>query len=328
MMKLQEWPLWRQVTTWVSLITLAALVVLTVLVGRVYISSAHSRARTVANMVEDFGAWAGKYGGVWARSPAGSGGVQSVGDFLESMPIVGKAAQPMQDSGAAASTEGGFHRKNPALMQRELSEVTNAASGHGVKFRMTSDKFMNVRNAPTRFELEAIERIRESGATESSEIKGNRLLYARRLDVVASCMGCHDTPDKAPLSVRARYPDPARGYGYKLGDVAGIISVDVPIVDHNDSVASMLGAAGWTALGLLALLITGFLWFVKRRVLGPIGAMSQAAAQASMTDVSDLRAADWDIHGGPRDSRNEIHALAAAVKRLLRSVQMQRRTRT
>lgn len=323
MIRMQEWPLWRQVMAWMAGIWLVSILVMIILVGRLYIASAESRARTVANIVEDVGTWAGKYGGVWARSAPGPEGDKKVGDFLESMIIVGQA---VQSSGPVA--EGGFHRKNPALLQRELSEVTNSHVGRGAKFRMTSDKFMNARNSPNHFELQAIESIRESGATELSEVRGNRLLYARRLDVTSGCMSCHDTPERAPLSVRTRYSDPTRGYGYKLGDVAGVISVEVPIVDGSDPVSGMMGPTGWGALALLAAVVGGFLWFLRQRVIQPIHAMSMAASSASMTDAADLRLLDFGRPAGSRHSRNEMDALSAAFRRLLRSVQVQRRAKS
>lgn len=85
-------------------------------------------------------------------------------------------------SGANDSTtapNAAFHRKNPALVQRELSDITIASPARA-KFRMTSDRYMNPNNAPSDFD-KAMNATRESGASEYSEVRGGQLLYARRL---------------------------------------------------------------------------------------------------------------------------------------------------
>ena len=66
---------------------------------------------------------------------------------------------------------GTFHF--PALVQRELSDITIASSAKA-KFRMTSDRYMNPNNAPSEFDKLAMNAIRESGASEYSEVRGGQ----------------------------------------------------------------------------------------------------------------------------------------------------------
>jgi HAMP domain-containing protein len=319
-------PLWVQFTSWLGLVALMACIMAFVLVGRAYIASAESRARTIANLVEDVGTWASKYKGAWVRSEAAN--PAAVGSFLETVTPDSVEPLPAQFTAGAwrlAVQQGTFHRKNPALIQRELSEITNA-SGQPAKFRITSDKYMNRDNAPNRFEIGAIEEIRETGAKEMTEIKGNELRFARRLTVTANCMACHDTPEKAPLAVRALYPDPKQGYGYQLGDVAGVISVSVPIIESGSGsiFGSLGGAAATSIFGFLASL-AGMLWFVKRSVIRPVHQLSKFAGEMSQGDLADLKAATLRLNADYDTSRNEINMLRVAVQRLLRSLHVQRR---
>jgi HAMP domain-containing protein len=194
-----------------------------------------------------------------------------------------------------------------------------------VKFRITSDKFMNPNNAPTRFELTAIENLRESGGFETIEVKGNRLLYARKLTVIASCMSCHDTPEKAPEAVRVRYPDVNRGYGYKPGDVAGVLSVSVPIVEAGQDMLEAVGGTAWVSVVAFIASLLGLLVFVRRQVIAPINQLSAYAGQASEGDIADLKSVNLKFSENDESSRNEVHRMNVALKRLLRSLKVQRK---
>lgn len=318
-----------------TLILVSGAIVAFFLVGRIYIADAHSRARVVADMVEDMGTWASKYRGVWVRGD--SPDVARVGDALATVPIFATGtvfrsppdleSMSTQDASETVSTKsagalGGFHLKNPELVQREISEVAMAA-GHGVKFRVTSDKLMRPASPPTRFELAALESMRESGRIETSEIKGGRLLYARRLNASAACLSCHDTPANAPAGIRARYRDREHSYGYKVGDLVGIVSVSVPVVEPGAQLFSAIGGVAWLAVGLFMALFATMLWFVQRLVIAPVQRLSRSAAQASEADIADIRPADLRLTQD--GSRNDIHLLDVAIKRLLRSLVVQRK---
>ena len=303
------------------------------LLGRVYIVNAQSRARATADLVEDVGAWASRYRGLWVRRDAGD--TAGIGESLATIPVFSpdtmphdrseprgpwRADLPETDIKTLDGSSGGFHLKNPELIQRELSELA-AAAGQAVRFRFASDKFMRPSSAPTRFELAAIEGMRESGGTEAVEIKGNTLLYARRLDVSPACMACHDTPARAPLAVRMRYPEAEHGYGYKLGELMGVISVSVPIVEPGGSPFGAIGVVAWVGIGAFVASVVAFLWFVQSVVIAPVQRLSRAAAHLSESDIADIHPTALRFtHEG---SRNDIHRLDLAVKRLLRSLKVQ-----
>jgi len=300
----------------VVLVLLMGCLMAFLLLGHGCIANAHSRARTVANLVEDVGTWASKYQGAWLRVEAAE--ASRSGDFLEIVPVF------KQDTDPAESLVGGFHLKNPALIQRELSEVSTAA-GHLAKFRMTSDRFMNPANAPTRFELAAIESLRESGGVEMSEIKGDRLLYSRRITATPACMACHDTAAKAPASVRAHYPEGSGGYGYKLGEMVGVISVSVPILEGSGGLFDSVGGVGSAGIAAFLASLALLLWFVQSAIIDPIRQLSNSTSQASEADIVEIQAASLRFTQADESSRNEIQRLGVAVKRLLRSLKVQGR---
>ena len=129
--------------------------------------------------------------------------------------------------------------KNPALMTRELSELT--AKEKLVRYRLTSLKPINPVNAPDEFETDAMIRF-EKGEKVISRIEeedgSHSFRYMVPLHVNAACMKCHGFQ------------------GYKVGDVRGAISLILPmnaeqkLVTTNKQQALFLGSLllFWTAL--------------------------------------------------------------------------------
>ena len=99
----------------------------------VYVSETRNQARTVADMVDNFGQWATRYRGVWVKDDPRDPKLE-VGSFLERELSTASGANDSTTAPNAAA----FHRKNPALVQRELSDITIASPARA-KFRMTSE---------------------------------------------------------------------------------------------------------------------------------------------------------------------------------------------
>ena len=64
--------------------------------------------------------------------------------------------------------------------------------------------------------------------TRADETEAYR--YFRRITVEESCLACHGERDDRPDFVRERYPDD-RAHGFRVGDLRGVYSVEVPIDD-------------------------------------------------------------------------------------------------
>jgi hypothetical protein len=191
--------------------------------AKVHRAQAVNEARSIADMADNVGTWASTYKGVWIKDDGLTAKGVDIGSRIDTQRY--KQSSEETDPHGVFDT---YHRKNPALIQRELSDVIQKSDSRG-KFRLTSDKYMNPVNAPDGFDLRAMQALRQNGQREFYEIKSGEMRYARRLVAKDSCMNCHDTPDKAPSTIARLYPGP-QGYGYVKGDLAGIISVRVPYV--------------------------------------------------------------------------------------------------
>ena len=270
------------------------------ILDRIYVNQLKSQAETVADNVDAFGTWVAQYGRVWVKEDARS--------YLGHMPLL--QAEDATQITPATMKPVNFYSKNPALAQREFSEVV-ARSGSPAQFRLTSHNVMNPGNAPDAFEIAALQRIREGALKEYFELTPDGFRYARTLYHKASCIGCHGDAEKAPADVKARY-GMTSGFGFKEGDVAGVISVRLPARSFWSVALAIVG--GWQ----LAMIIGAFLMamlFVRSAIVRPVKRLTTATHQISLA-----RPADLGVGGIGRNSRNELHQLALAIDRLRQSI--------
>jgi len=215
-------------------------------------------------------------------------------------------------AGASATTPDVWHfySKNPALAQREFSEVVEK-SASPAKFRMTSHNFMNPVNKPDAFEARALERIRSGHLTEYYEMLPDSFRYARTLYEKASCLACHASAETAPADVKLRYGT-EHGFGFKEGEVAGIISVRLPIRSFWQVAGSVIGPL---QIALLAAAFLIAVLFIQFAVVRPLRRLTAAAERISVGQPADLGAATID-----RRTRNEVRQLMLATERLRASL--------
>lgn len=96
-----------------------------------------------------------------------------------------------------------------------------------------------------------------------------------------ACLACHGSPEAAPASLRASFPD-GGGFGWRLNTPLGIQSITVPIEEATLGADEIrLRLIGAIALGLLLTLIT-LAFIVHFKVSGPINRLSLAASKLSM----------------------------------------------
>jgi Protein of unknown function (DUF3365) len=271
------------------------------ILDRVYLSLLKSQAETVADNVDAFGNWVAQYGRVWVRdddrSYLGHLGLVVPDDLAATPPKV---------------TEVNFYSKNPALAQREYSEVVEKSASPS-KFRLTSHNVMNPGNKPDAFEQDALARIRSGGLKEYYELLPGGFRYARTVYHKASCIVCHGDPNAAPNDVKVRYGT-QNGFGFKEGDVAGIISVRLPARSFWDVAQEVVGI--WQMLMILAAFLLAMV-FIRFAVVRPIRKLTQDTQRISLGKSADLGASR--IHPG---SGNELDQLALATERLRVSINM------
>jgi hypothetical protein len=272
----------------------------------VYHSELKKQAETVADNVDAFGSWVSQYGRVWVRDDNKS--------YLGQVTLV-SATEPAVGTTAAATPPADvwhFYSKNPALAQREFSEVVEK-SASPAKFRVTSHNVMNPGNKPDAFETRALERIRANHLTEYYEVLPDSFRYARTLYEKASCLTCHASAERAPADVRERYGT-ENGFGFKEGEVAGIISVKLPSRSFWQVTRDVLGPL---QIGLLVAAFLISVVFIQFAVVRPIKRVTAAAERISVGQAAELGSAKLK-----RTSGNEIHQLILATERLRASLML------
>lgn len=202
-----------------------------------------------------------------------------------------------------------FYGKNPALATRELSTIVNKDALRAT-FRVTSDEYRNAANAPDYFEADAIKRVKANRELKFVEgyDQGN-YRYIQPILVTESCLKCHGDPKDAPKAVIEKYGD-QKAFGYKVGDVRGIISVKLPDLTLADVLPTL---ANPYTIGLLILaILINFLFtefgLIKR--LRALTAGAEAIAEGNLDQ--ELK------YTKPEHSKDEIDHVYHAVG-LLRS---------
>lgn len=263
---------------------------------QMYYSELEREARSMADNLDAFGKWVSQYGRVWVRDKADT-------RFLSQVSFNGPTtlADPVS-----------FYSKNPALAQREFSEAV-AQSAAEARFRITSDNWMNPANKPDSFEAEAIATIKNRKLDEYIEVQDGYYRYARRIVHTESCITCHGDPAAAPRDVVERYGT-ERGYGYKVGDVAGVISVTLPT---KPLLAAALGVLGPVELGLVVLAFVILYLFMHYGVVKPIRKLTRDAEQISLGKPIEL-----DANAFYQSTRSEVGQLTLAIARLRASMDL------
>jgi hypothetical protein len=121
------------------------------------------------------------------------------------------------------------------VCQQAAMPITAAAgvSHDGVSIRRTTLKPRNPANAPDEMDRDVLTRLSElkPPPAEIVEWQGDIARYYKPLVIQEICLNCHGDPKTfAPdlaAALKERYPDDL-ATGYALGDLRGVIRVDVP----------------------------------------------------------------------------------------------------
>jgi len=268
--------------------------------SQVYYSELQRQARGMADNVDAFGKWVSQYGRVWVKD-------KSETKYLSQVTFGDLGASDQSQQKPVS-----FFSKNPALAQREFSEVV-AKSTASAKFRITSDNWMNPANKPDAWEAQAIAAIKSEGRDEYTQLLDGRYRYARKIVHAASCVGCHGDPASAPRDVTEQYGT-ERGYNFKTGDVAGIISVSLPA---EPLLAASFGVLGPIEIGLIVLAFVMLYVFMHFGVARPIRKLTRDAHMISLGKPVEL-----NLSSISQKSRNELGQLALAIGRLRASMEL------
>ncbi|MCJ8312839.1 MAG: DUF3365 domain-containing protein [Saccharospirillaceae bacterium] len=258
----------------------------------VYEEELRNQARIVVNNVESFSAWVNNNGGVWVTNDRSYLGHKSLIDADTQEPIE-------------------MYSKNPALATREFSEQI-AKSDSPATFRMTSENYMNPKNKPDAFESEAITALDGNINTEYYKMVDGNYRYAKPVFHKEGCLRCHGVREDAPQAV-LDFPNLHDGFNFKVGDLAGVISVKLKTVSFTTRLTNVL-LGSLLEIGLIALSFILVLWFVWGLILKPINKLSTVADSVSKGLHSDL-----NTNNIKDSTNNEVYKLTLALSRLKNS---------
>lgn len=198
--------------------------------------------------------------------------------------------------------------------------------------RFPSENPRNSINTAGEQEVELLEYFRENPEVDewSGRLKIDGFDYVARASAMrldASCVRCHGDPDDAPQALLDRYGTMG-GFGYKVGDLAGMDMVGIPM-DHVDALlvsharGNLLATGIWLA-ALVAGILGAFAWMVTRRLTAITTHFQETAARETVA-----------LKPVPETGRDEITVLAQSfnclsirLRRLQESLEEQVRQRT
>jgi protein-histidine pros-kinase len=182
----------------------------------------------------------------------------------------------------------------------------------GYTYREPALKPTNPADLPTPFEVALIDKFRDDPTLK--ELTGvrddgdGRLYYvARPIVAHEACLVCHDTPQRAPAGMIAKY-GPANGFGWKAGEVVAIQSLTVPAAEElreTGEIALILGG------GLLAVFVATYFALtisIDSLVVRPLRGLAAAADTASRDGNAPVTL--------PQSGAREIREIGSAIERL------------
>jgi diguanylate cyclase (GGDEF)-like protein/PAS domain S-box-containing protein len=194
-------------------------------------------------------------------------------------------------------------------------------SRSGIVFNNVSDQPRNPANQADRFELAAMDWFR--ARPESTELMRDivtdqgvgYLLFTAPIRIEPFCLKCHGDKEAAPPSIRERYD---AAYGYKVGDLRGLVSIRIPKERVNERVMRLwIGQLLKSLVGYaVAFLALGFI--IDRLVCRRLSRLQEGARRIAAGEY-DVRVPK--LHPPDHPKSDEIDNLAATFNRMAGEVQ-------
>lgn len=121
----------------------------------------------------------------------------------------------------------------PAFSSHIISDNFSRNNPLNITVATVSDRARNPKNQADKDELRAIEFFKKNldAKTYFSNHNSRSYQYAAVLKVEPDCLKCHGKKEEAPLFIQDSYKN---AYGYKIGEVRGIISIKIPTKNLNN----------------------------------------------------------------------------------------------
>jgi HAMP domain-containing protein len=186
----------------------------------------------------------------------------------------------------------------------------------------------NPRNRAEAWEADIVNAFRgDAGRTEISGMRatamGPSLFLARPFRIKdQACLGCHDKPELAPVSMVKLYGSD-KGFGWQLNEVIGaqVVSVpmSLPIANANRAFYTFMASLAGV-FGALFVILNLMLYFL---IVRPVRRVSAAADRmsAGRTDMRDKEHLEL-----PESGKDEVSVLARSFNRMRRDLEVMLRT--
>jgi HAMP domain-containing protein len=182
----------------------------------------------------------------------------------------------------------------------------------GYTYREPALKPTNPDDLPTPFEVELLDKFRANadlkelaGVREGT--KGNVYYVARPIRAGESCLHCHDTSQRAPAPMVAKY-GPFNGFGWRQGEVVALQSLTIPAAEElketGELALLLAGGLLLVFLGTYAALAVA----IETLVVRPLRSLEHAAEAASLGTAGSA-----PLHAA---GAREIRSIALAIERL------------
>lgn len=174
----------------------------------------------------------------------------------------------------------------------------------------------NPANRAVDWESDIVSAFRNGAITAPSfgqrDTPNGRMLYvAKPLKAGAACLRCHDTAERAPPTMIAKYGS-AGGFGWKVNEIIGAQIVQIPEAFALARAEAAFRVFMGSLLGVLLTIVLTFNLLLWWMVIHPIAKISVLANKISL--------GAFDAPDFVGRSRDEIGSLAMALSRMRRSL--------
>jgi HAMP domain-containing protein len=159
----------------------------------------------------------------------------------------------------------------------------------GLSFNNVMDNPRNPLNRADKIEMEALDYFRKNPKHTERMVpfrngKGDLYYhYSQPMWMGKRCLKCHSDYETAPESIQKRYN---LGYGYKLGDLGGLMSIKLPASIIQERVSRQLWNDALTHFVTLLLTFLLLSWLLQGAVVSRIGLLKDAAVRMAKGDYS------------------------------------------
>ncbi|MDK2986211.1 MAG: two-component system, NarL family, sensor histidine kinase BarA [Clostridia bacterium] len=223
-------------------------------------------------------------------------------------------------------SEGNFEFKylNPAAVGRGVGDIFGMWTDYSIK--QTRINYRNPHNAPDQFEIKALQKfaaepdLQEIWAEDN--IDGKKVFrYIIPLKVKESCLPCHGQP-KGEIDVAGYHKE-----GYKVGDLAGVVSLIMPMdIFIANLKSNFLRHMGFILL-LVAASISSIYFLVTKLVIRPLGDLQYAVAQVGSGKL-DINLDHIKAEGEIKQLANHFQEMANQLRDLYNNLEQKVDERT